>query len=386
MDNAATSYPKPDIVYSATDTFARHAGGSGGRGGHSKTIEASCYLDGARESLARLLGAPMPECVCFAPNATEALNLAVYGLAKPGCRIVSTSMEHNSVWRPLTDLRIRFGCRLHIVQAGKDGFCHPNSIIDAVDCETEFVVMNHASNVTGTIQDVESVAKACRSRKVPLVVDAAQTAGAYPFNMLELGVSAIAFTGHKSLLGPQGTGGLIVDPEGCSIIQPLKRGGTGSRSESEHQPDFLPDRFESGTLNGHGIAGLGAGAQYLLSHGVSEVRKHEMSLWRRFREGLREMPHIKVYGPEDADRSVGIISLTVEGMEPTDIGFLLDVRHGIMTRTGLHCAPLAHQTLGTAPFGTVRFSLGFANTSHEVDLALDGLARIREKAHQGRAA
>ena len=379
LDNAATSYPKPGLVYDAMDAFARYGGGSGGRSGHSKSIEASGILDGARESLALLLGASAPECVCFAPNATEALNLAIYGLAEPGCRIVTTSMEHNSVWRPLADLRDRLGCQVVIVRAGTDGVCDGRRRVDAITGDTALVVMTFASNVAGTLQPVEAVAARCRERSIPLVVDAAQVAGAYPLNAVDLGIGALAFTGHKSLLGPQGTGGLVVDPALVPRIRPLKRGGTGSRSESDRQPDALPDKFESGTSNGHGIAGLLAGVEYLLEEGVETVRAREMALWRRLRDGLREIQHVRVYGSDDAARSVGTVSITVDGMEPTDVGFLLDVKHGILTRTGLHCAPLAHQTLGTMPHGTVRFSLGFATTEAHVDAALEALVHIRDK-------
>ena len=379
LDNAATSYPKPGPVYDAMDAFARYCGGSGGRSGHSKSIEASKVLDGARESLARLLGAAAPECVCFTPNATEALNVAIYGLAEPGCRIVTTSMEHNSVWRPLADLRDRLGCDVVIVRAGKDGVCDAARLVEAVTDKTAFVVMTYASNVTGSLQPVESVSAHCRARSIPLVVDAAQVAGAYPVHAVELGIGVLAFTGHKSLLGPQGTGGLVVNPELARRIRPLKRGGTGSRSESDRQPDALPDKFESGTSNGHGIAGLLAGVEYLLQEGVETVRAREMALWRRFRDGLRSIPYVRVYGSDDAAWSVGTVSITVDGMEPTDVGFFLDVKNGILTRTGLQCAPLAHQTLGTMPHGTVRFSFGFATTEAHVDAALDALAHIRDK-------
>jgi len=379
LDNAATSFPKPESVYAAMDSFARQIGGSGGRSSHRKSIESAELLDGVREDLARLLGAGAPEWVCFGLNATEALNLAIYGLAEPGGSIVTTMLEHNSVRRPLADLRERYGCKIITVPADERGLCDSGEVIGALRDDTQFVVMVWASNVMGSLQEIEPVARACRSRKIPFIVDAAQICGAYPVNFQELGLSVLAFTGHKSLLGPQGTGGLVVHPDVAPRIQPFKRGGTGTVSESDRQPGFLPDRFEAGTLNGHGLAGLKAGVEFLLARGVESVRAQEMALWRRFRDGLRAIPHVRVYGPEEADRAVGIISITVDGMEPTDVGFLLDVRFGVLTRTGLHCAPGAHQTIGTMPFGTVRFSLGFSTTEAEVDAALEAVARIRER-------
>ena len=212
-----------------------------------------------------------------------------------------------------------------------------------------------------------------------MIVDGAQICGSYPVDFRSLGAAALAFTGHKSLLGPQGTGGLVVDPEFAPRMQPFKRGGSGSVSHSEAQPENLPDKFEAGTMNCHGLCGLYAGATFLLEHQVASVRAHEMALWRRFRDGLRDMSHVHVYGPDETERSVSIVSLTVDGMQPTDIGFLLDMRHGILTRTGLHCAPGAHAAIGTLPTGTTRFAMGFANSTADVDTALHALAHIRER-------
>ncbi|MBI2838745.1 MAG: TusE/DsrC/DsvC family sulfur relay protein [Acidobacteria bacterium] len=379
LDNAATSYPKPDVVYDAMDTFARQVGGSGGRSSHRRAIESATVIDGARESLATLLGANNPECVCFAQNATEALNIAIYGLAQPGRRIITSMAEHNSVRRPLADLRDRCGCEVITVPADGRGKWDPRAVVEALRPETAFVVLSWASNVTGALQDIELVAHACRAMNVPLVVDGAQVCGVYPVNFKELGFAALAFTGHKSLLGSQGTGGLVVDPDLAPRIRPLKRGGSGTVSHSEVHPELLPDRFEAGTMNCHGLSGLYAGVGFLLERGVESVRAHEMALWRRFREGLREIGHVRVYGPVEADQSVSIVSVTVDRMEPTDVGFLLDMRHGILTRTGLHCAPGVHQVIGTLPTGTTRFSMGFSTTEADVDTALFALAHIRER-------
>ena len=379
LDNAATSYPKPEVVYDAMNSFARTIGGSGGRSSHRRSLATATVIDGARESLATLLGAHSPECVCFAQNATEALNIAIYGLAEPGSRIVTSAGEHNSVRRPVADLRDRCGCEVVAVRLDELGHWDPRDVIAALTKNTSLVVLSWASNVTGALQEVEPVARACRKRNIPMVVDGAQICGSHPVDFRALGAAALAFTGHKSLLGPQGSGGLIVDPAVAARIRPLKRGGSGTASQSEAHPESLPDRLECGTLNGHGLAGLDAGASFLRSRGVESVRTHEMALWRRFRQGLRDIDHVRVYGPEEADHAVSIVSVTVAGMEPTDVGFLLDVRYGILTRTGLHCAPGAHEAIGTLPTGTIRFAMGFFNTESDVDSALHALAHIRER-------
>jgi selenocysteine lyase/cysteine desulfurase len=283
------------------------------------------------------------------------------------------------VRRPLADLRDRCGCEIVTVQGNALGQWDPRDVMAATNTNTACVVLSWASNVTGALQEIPQVARVCRERNIPLVVDGAQICGSYPVNFKALGIAALAFTGHKSLLGPQGTGGLVVDPEIAPLIQPLKRGGSGSVSHSESQPESLPDKFEAGTINCHGLSGLHAGATFLLEHDVASVREHEMALWRRFRDGLRDIGHVRVYGPDEADRSVSIVSVTVEGMQPTDIGFLLDMRYGILTRTGLHCAPGAHAAIGTLPTGTTRFAMGFANSSADVDSALHALAHVHER-------
>lgn len=379
LDNAATSFPKPELVYTTMDTFARQIGGSGGRSSHRKAVESATTVDAARETIAELLGAPCPESVCFGLNASEALNTVIYGMAEPGQHIVTSAVEHNSVRRPLADLRTRFGCRITEVPTDNRAVWNPSHVIAALKTDTSFVILSWAGNVTGAIQEIEPVAKACRHLKIPLVLDGAQVCGAYPVDFKSLGIAALIFTGHKSLLGPQGTGGFIVDPDFVSRIRPLKRGGSGTVSHSEFHPEFLPDKFETGTLNCHGLSGLQAGASFVLSRGVESIRKHEMSLWRQLKDGLREIPHVKIFGPDDGEKSMSIISVTVDGMEPTDVGFILDMRFGILSRTGLHCAPGAHQAIGTLPTGTTRFSIGYSTNAEEIDTIIHALAHIRER-------
>jgi len=385
FDNAATSFPKPEAVYAAMDSFARRIGGSGGRSSHRRSLEAANAIDESREALAVLLGAHGAECVCFGSNATEGLNVAIYGLARPGTRIITSAVEHNSVRRPVADLRARLGCEVVTVPANCLGQWNPADVAAALTAETSLVALSWASNVTGAIQAIEPVAEACRARNVALVVDGAQVCGCYPVDFKSLGASVLVFTGHKSLLGPQGTGGLVVNPAAVSQIRPLKVGGSGSVSHSEAHPENLPDRFESGTLNCHGLSGLRAGVGFLLDQGLASVREHEMRLWKRFRDGLREVRHVRVFGPDEPGQSVSIVSVTVDGMQPTDVGFLLDMEYGILTRTGLHCAPGAHAAIGTLPTGTIRFAMGFATTELEIDAAIDALGRIRERRLPGSA-
>jgi cysteine desulfurase family protein len=379
FDNAATSFPKPEAVYAALDEFARRIGGSGGRSSHRRSLEAANAIDGTRDAVADLLGAHSPECVCFGANATDGLNVAIFGLARPASRIVTSVVEHNSVRRPVAELRARLGCEVVAVAANPLGQWNATDVIAALTSDTSLVVLSMASNVTGAIQDISPVAKACQARGIPLVVDGAQVCGCYPVDFKSLGATVLAFTGHKSLLGPQGTGGLLVDPAATARIAPLKVGGSGSVSHSEAQPENLPDKFESGTLNCHGLSGLRAGVGFVLEQGLDVIRAHEMKLWTRFCDGLAQIGHVRRYGPEDPDQSVSIVSVTVAGMQPTDVGFLLDMEYGILTRTGLHCAPGAHAAIGTLPTGTIRFAMGFSTTTEEVDAALDALAHIRER-------
>lgn len=378
LDNAATSYPKPEEVLQRMDWFARYQGGSDGGCGHRKSLAAHDMITNVRKQVARLFNAPSPDCVCLMPNATEALNTAIYGLAEAGCRIVTTSMEHNSVWRPLVDLRQRLRCKVVVVRGDRTGICAPEALTEAITPDTGFVVMICASNVTGGIQPFDAVAAHCQKRGVPLILDASQAAGALPIDLRRFPNTALAFTGHKGLMGPQGTGGLVVDPALAARMRPLKCGCTRTLSESSLQPETLPERFESGTLNSHGIAGLGAGIEYVTRQGVKTIRTHEMRLWSHCRDGLCTLPHIRVIGPQKEEESVAIISAVVDGMAPTDVGVLLDVRDGIVTRTGLHCAPLAHKTIGTMPHGTVRFSFGPDNTERDVEAVLAAMATVQQ--------
>lgn len=376
LDHAATSYPKPAEVLRAMQEFLERAGGNPGRSGHRLSIAAGRVLYEAREAVAELFHAPDPLRVIFTSNATHALNLALYGLLQAGDRVVTTSMEHNAVMRPLRNLERR-GLEVVVVPCASDGSVDLNAMGNALTEGTRLVVANHASNVVGTIAPVAEIAALAHRVGALLLLDAAQTAGVLPIDVQAMGIDLLAFTGHKGLLGPPGTGGLVlsetVNPD---EIEPLTQGGTGSRSEYEQQPDFLPDKFESGTPNGVGIAALGAGIAWVKQRGVETIREHEVELTRLLLEGLRAMRGVTLYGPPDPQRRTAVISFTVEGRQVSEIGQRLDEEHGVLCRVGLHCAPAAHRTIGTFPKGTVRFSPGASTTPQEIEEALAALEQV----------
>ena len=376
FDNAATSWPKPPGVAAAVHRCLVRGGGNAGRSGHAKAVQASRTVLHTRELLAELLHIADPSRLVFTKNATEALNLALYGLLRPGDRVVTSAMEHNSVMRPLRDLASR-GVLLEVVPASAAGAIEPQAFCAAITVGTRLAVVTHASNVTGAVTDVARIGEHCRSLGVPLLVDAAQTAGCLPIDVEALRADFLAFSGHKGLLGPQGTGGLYVRDE--RALEPLLRGGTGSRSDWEEQPEFLPDRYESGTLNTPGIAGLGAGVEYLLRRGVQSVQAHERRLLEQFLEGVGAVSRITAYGPQGSGVRTGVLSLNVAGLSCSQAGSALEDRFGLLTRVGLHCSPLAHRSLGTFPHGTVRFSWGAFTRGGDVQAAVRALRRLAQE-------
>jgi cysteine desulfurase/selenocysteine lyase len=376
FDNAATSWPKPPGVAEAMVHFIDDVGANPGRSAHRLAVESGRVVYSAREAVAGLFNAPDPLRVVFGSNVTEALNLALRGLLRPGDHVVTSSMEHNSMMRPLRALE-RQGVGVTVVPCSAEGFLDPADVETAMRPDTALIALNHASNVVGTLLPAAEVASIARDHGVILLVDAAQTGGAYPIDVQVDGVDLLAFTGHKSLYGPMGTGGLIVGERvDVARMEPLKRGGTGSRSEQEEQPDFLPDMCESGTPNAVGLAGLEAGVRWVRERGVAAIRAHEVALAQRLIDGLMGVPGVTVYGGLDAERQTATVSFNVAGMEPSDVGLRLDENHGIMCRVGLHCAPAAHRTIGTFPVGTVRFGLGAWNTVDEVDAAVAAVEQL----------
>jgi len=380
VDNAATSWPKPPGVVEAMVHFMEKVGANPGRSAHHLSVEAGRIVYNAREAVAELLNAPDPMRVVFGYNATEALNLALRGLLRPGNHVVTSSMEHNSVMRPLRALE-RQGVGVTVVRCSPQGFLDPPDVETAIKPNSKMIVLNHASNVVGTILPIAEVGEISRRYNLLLLVDAAQTAGAYPIDVEADKIDLLAFTGHKSLLGPMGIGGLYIGERvKLREFEPLKRGGTGSRSELEEQPDFLPDMCESGTPNVVGIAGLLAGVRFVLERGVDEIRRHEVELTQRLIEGLSAIPGVTVHGGHDAQRQTATISFNIKGLSPSEVGLRLDEEYSIMCRVGLHCAPAAHKTIGTFPAGTVRFGLGVFNTLEEVETALEAIRQLAQEA------
>ena len=379
FDNAATSWPKPPGVTEAMVHFLNEVGANPGRAGHRRAVEAGRIVYNAREAVAELFNAYDPLRVAFGANVTEALNLALRGLLRPGDHVVTSSMEHNAMMRPLRALEAE-GVEVTVVGCSTDGRLDLSALEAAIRPDTVLVALNHASNVTGTLLPVAEAGAICR-RGPLLLVDAAQTGGAYPIDVRGAGIDLLGFTGHKSLGGPMGTGGLIVGERvDEKRIRPLKYGGTGSFSEYEQQPDFLPDAFESGTSNAVGLAGLAAGVRWVLDRGVDEIRAHEVALTQALIGGLRSIPGVTVYGTLDAELQTATVSFNIAGMAPSEVGLRLDDEYGLMCRVGLHCAPAAHKTLGTFPEGTVRFGLGAFSTMAEVEAALAAVEQLAGEA------
>jgi len=386
FDNAATSWPKPPGVAEAMVHFLNQVGANPGRAAHRRAIASGRILYDARETVGELFHAPDPLRLVFGKNVTEALNLALRGLLRAGDHVVTSSMEHNSMMRPLRALERqpepRSGSvQVTVVECSPQGVLDPADVEAAIQPDTKLVALNHASNVVGTLLPVAEVGAICRERNLLLLVDAAQTGGAYPIDVQADQIDLLAFTGHKSLGGPMGTGGLIVGQRVDEAqLEPLISGGTGSRSEHEVQPDFLPDMCESGTPNVVGVAGLQVGVRWVLERGVEAIRAHEVALAQRLIHGLSPINGVTVYGTLDAELQTATVSFNIAGMAPSEVGLRLDDEYGIMCRVGLHCAPTAHKTIGTFPDGTVRFGLSAFNTMDEVKSALTAVETLAQEA------
>jgi cysteine desulfurase family protein len=334
-----------------------------------------------REALAELFGADDPLRICFAKNATEGLNLAIRGLLRPRDHCITTSMEHNSVMRPLRALEKK-GVEVTAIPCSPQGALDPGEIKQAIKKNTRLIVTTHASNVVGTLMSVAEVGEIASAHGIPFCIDAAQTAGACQINVEEMRIDLLAFTGHKALCGPQGTGGLYIREGLEKELEPLMRGGTGSRSEFQEQPDFMPDKYESGTPNTVGIAGLGAGVRFCLAQGVAHVRQKEQQLTQQLIDGLQSIHGVCLYGSGDAERQMAICSFTISGLTPSEITMELDEAFAIMSRPGLHCAPAAHQTINTFPQGTVRLSAGYFTTEKEIAFALEAVEKIAARSQK----
>ncbi|MGA2670543.1 MAG: aminotransferase class V-fold PLP-dependent enzyme [Dehalococcoidia bacterium] len=376
LDNAATSWPKPPEVLKAMTDVLELAGGNPGRSGHRLSVAAAREVYNAREDIASFFNVTDPLRVIFTANATHAINVALKGLLKPGDHVVTSSIEHNAVMRPLRGLE-KQGVRLSIVPCAADGSLDARDVVRVMNSRTRLVVIMHASNVMGTILPVAEVASVAHEAGALLLVDAAQTAGIIPIDMPAMGIDFLAFTGHKELQGPPGIGGLAIGENvDVSQMEPLMRGGTGSRSESEEQPDDLPDKFESGTLNLVGIAGLHAGIQWVQDRGIDTIRAHLKELTQALINGLSELPGIKVYGPLDTNSKVAIVSFSVHHKRVSEVSLKLDEEYGILCRVGLHCAPAAHKTMGSFPEGTVRLAPGVFTTMDDISTTIRAIEQI----------
>lgn len=373
MDNAATSYPKPESVYNAMDYFNRHLGGSPGRGSHQRTLQAGTVLLDTREALAALFNIKDSSRIAFTLNVTEALNLALKGLLNPGDHVLTTSMEHNAVARPLHALSYR-GVTWTAVPCGKDGSLNPDDMRRAIRPQTRMICMLHASNVTGAIMPVDEVGKIARENDLMFILDTAQSAGVLPIDVESQGIDVIAFTGHKGLFGAQGTGGVYIRP-GIKV-RPLKEGGTGSLSEHLEQPEVMPDSLESGTPNTPGLAGLLAGVRFIEKTGLDSISSHEKALTGMLIEGLKGIKGVKQYGPVDVKRQTAVVSFNIGDMDCGEISYLLDNNFGIVTRAGLHCAPLAHRTMGTLEVGSCRLSPGLFNTQEDIEQVVKAIYEL----------
>lgn len=382
LDNAATSWPKPEPVYETLGNFLRTAGANPGRSGHRMAVEAAAAVDATRQKLARLFGVADPRRVIFAANTTDALNLGIKGILSAGDHVVTTVMEHNSIRRPLRASEV-LGVTTTKVPADAEGFVSPDAIRDALRPNTRLVAMAHASNVNGAIQPIPAIAEIVAEHGAFLLIDAAQTAGTLPIDLEELGADLLAFPGHKGLMGPPGTGGLILGPRiDVNDLTPVREGGTGGNSEEEVQPQELPARYEAGTLNTVGIAGLGAALDFVLETSVEAIGAHERAMTTRLIDGLSEIPGVRLLSPRDPNKRVAVVALTVDGWEPADLGAALDQAFGIACRTGLHCAPEACQALGAFPFGTVRLSPGFFTTPEEIDQTITAIGELAQASLQ----
>ena len=375
LDNASTSFPKAPTVATAMSDYITNRGININRGSYALAYDVEDIIYTTRQRLNTLFNGHDPSHVIFTQNVTMSLNMVIKGLLKAGDHVLVSSMEHNAVMRPLTQLLDK-GITFDTIPCDSTGSIQMDSIEPLIRPNTVALIINHASNVCGTIQPLESIGPICKAHNLQFIVDAAQTAGVIPIDVKACHIDALCFTGHKGLLGPQGIGGIILTKEMAQNLTPLIAGGTGSFSHLETMPTHMPDAFESGTLNLPGIIGLNEGLAYIESQGMENIHNHELALTQAFLEGLQSIDGINIVGKQNIQDRTAVVSITIDGMDPANIAYELESTYHIMTRVGLHCAPRAHQTLRTYPEGTVRFSFGYANTHKDVESALSALNTI----------
>lgn len=373
LDNAATTFPKPESVYEAVSDCMRNYCANPGRAGHKLAMRAAREIYDARENIAKLFNIDNPMNIIFTANATDSLNLAIKGSVNENDHIITTSMEHNSVIRPIKALE-SFGVENTIVNCDKNGFLNIEELEKSIKPNTKLIVTTHASNVCGTLVDIKKIGEIAKKHNILYLVDASQTAGVYNIDIKDMNIDMLVAPGHKCLFGPQGIGILYIRES--LNLNILKEGGTGSRSEDLFQPNLVPDRYESGTHNTPGIAGLNAGVKFILEEGIDKIRKYEEDLCKYMLDKLNEIENIRVYGTKDVKEKAAVIALNIGDMDSGEVTYLLDSEYDIATRSGIHCSPLAHMTLGTLEQGVVRFSLGYFNTKEEIDKTIDALKEI----------
>ncbi|QDU30522.1 putative cysteine desulfurase [Anatilimnocola aggregata] len=376
LDNAATSWPKPPGVYQAVDDYQRNNGAAAGRGVHRSAQAAERIVSQCRKRIADLLGAQSPEQIVFTLNGTDSLNLALHGVLKTGDHVVTSVCEHNSGLRPLRHLADTQGITFDTVGCDREGFINPAEVRSAIRPHTRLIALTHASNVTGAIQPLAEVGEIAAEKHVLFLVDAAQSLGHFGVSAGKLGCHLLAAPGHKGLLGPLGTGFLYLAPGMQDELSAVRQGGTGTRSDDDHQPESLPDKYESGNLNVPGIAGLSAGLAWLTEAGIDKIAGHERDLTQQLLSQLSELPPVTIYGPRSVERRVGVVSFNVAGFDPQEVAAGLDAVAGIEVRSGLHCAPRMHQALGTSPAGTVRASIGPFTTGDDIDSLVAALREL----------
>ncbi len=384
MDNAATSFPKPESVLSAMTDYAMQLGASAGRGAYAEALETGKLISLCRSRLSALFNGEDPNHLIFTLNCTDALNLAIHGLVQEkSTHCICSHIDHNSILRPLNALQdagVIEQTRVPVDAA--TGLVDPQDIRQAIRRDTRFIAITHASNVTGTVQPIREIGKIAREHGIPLIVDAAQSAGHLPIDVQADNIDLLAAPGHKGLLGPLGTGFLYIRPGIEKILSPIRQGGTGSVSEHDRQPDFLPDKFEPGSHNAIGIAGLSAGVAWVQNQTIEKLHAHELDLIRTFIEGVSDIEGLTYFGPQGVRNRLGVFSVRIEGFNPMDLSAALETEFGILTRPGLHCAPLIHEALGTtAQGGTTRLSFGPFLSKQDVKFATDALAQIAAERH-----
>jgi len=377
LDNAATSFPKPECVYREMDRCMREYCANPGRGGHVLSIKAGMAVTDTREKVCRLFNIREPLQLSFTKNATEALNMAIKGVATQGCHVITTAMEHNSVMRPLKVLERDMGLELSIIKGNELGEVDPDSFKKELKSNTTLIISSLSSNVNGVIMPVAEIGRISREAGVLFLVDASQGAGSIALDVEAQNIDLLVFPGHKGLLGPQGTGCCYVR-EGLKL-KPLMEGGTGSNSEYPYQPDIMPDLLESGTLNTPGIVGLGAGAAYVANKGIDEIGKYKHHLIRLLHDGFKNIPGLKFYSVPDETRNSGIAAINLADLDSTELSYILDREYAICTRAGLHCSPGAHRRLETETRGIVRFSVGCLNTEAEIMYTIRAVEEISKK-------